>query len=528
MNIEIANRLYEYRKANGYSQEELAEKIGVSRQAISKWERSESSPDTDNLIALAKLYNVSLDEMINGDTAPVKAKEIITEENDTADKESATEVTQESMPAQSDSVNISMQGIDVESKEGDSVHIGFDGIKVNENNSKQVNGHIFKNAADVRKKPSWVSPVIWFSGVILFFLVGAVFPSGWSVSWIILLLLPAIDSGVDAVIQNNAKKFAYPLLVTALFCALGMGFGLWHPAWVLFVTIPVFYIITDNVKNSQQPSQDRSSLFITFAIIFSIVILSTFGMVCHTAMHGSNPGGSKNVNVGSIFNYENESDYTIGGASVPADSVNSLSVDWVNGSITVNPSIDDSSEITFTESNAKNEDLTLRYMVENGTLKIKFCKSHIGINSLKDCNKDLMITVPAKVFSELDIDSVSAEVNINSINASKLEIDNVSGLITAKGEYNIIDIDNVSGDASISNTSKTGSVDIDTFSGDFTMNIPHDIGGFVVNYDSVSGVVNSENFDTVKDTKSKTVTYGSPDVNIDFDTVSGNLNIKAL
>ncbi|MDE5996292.1 MAG: helix-turn-helix transcriptional regulator, partial [Eubacterium sp.] len=38
MNIETAKRLFEYRKANGFSQEELAEKIGVSRQAISKWE----------------------------------------------------------------------------------------------------------------------------------------------------------------------------------------------------------------------------------------------------------------------------------------------------------------------------------------------------------------------------------------------------------------------------------------------------------------------------------------------------------
>lgn len=72
MNIETATRLYEYRKAHGYSQEELAAKIGVSRQAISKWERSESSPDTDNLIALAQLYGVSLDTLLMGDEEPAK------------------------------------------------------------------------------------------------------------------------------------------------------------------------------------------------------------------------------------------------------------------------------------------------------------------------------------------------------------------------------------------------------------------------------------------------------------------------
>ena len=70
MNIEIANRLQQMRKKNNLSQEELAAKIGVSRQAVSKWERAESSPDTENLILLSKLYNVSIDELINTSAAP--------------------------------------------------------------------------------------------------------------------------------------------------------------------------------------------------------------------------------------------------------------------------------------------------------------------------------------------------------------------------------------------------------------------------------------------------------------------------
>lgn len=87
MNIETATRLYEYRKAHGYSQEELAAKIGVSRQAISKWERSESSPDTDNLIALAQLYGVSLDTLLMGDEEPAKQEP---EADNTADENSET------------------------------------------------------------------------------------------------------------------------------------------------------------------------------------------------------------------------------------------------------------------------------------------------------------------------------------------------------------------------------------------------------------------------------------------------------
>ena len=64
MTIKLANRLTELRKEHGYSQEELADKLGVSRQAVSKWERAEASPDTDNLIELARIYGVSLDELL--------------------------------------------------------------------------------------------------------------------------------------------------------------------------------------------------------------------------------------------------------------------------------------------------------------------------------------------------------------------------------------------------------------------------------------------------------------------------------
>ena len=67
MNLEIANRLQKLRKEKGYSQEQLAAELGISRQAVSKWERAESSPDTDNLICLAKLYGVSLDELLSTD-----------------------------------------------------------------------------------------------------------------------------------------------------------------------------------------------------------------------------------------------------------------------------------------------------------------------------------------------------------------------------------------------------------------------------------------------------------------------------
>ncbi len=70
MNIEIANKLQQMRKKNNLSQEELAAKMGVTRQAVSKWERAESAPDMENLILLAKLYGVTIDELLNTGASP--------------------------------------------------------------------------------------------------------------------------------------------------------------------------------------------------------------------------------------------------------------------------------------------------------------------------------------------------------------------------------------------------------------------------------------------------------------------------
>ncbi len=67
MSLKLGTKLSDLRKRNGYSQEALAEKLGISRQAVSKWERGESTPDTDTLIELSRLYSVSLDELVGNE-----------------------------------------------------------------------------------------------------------------------------------------------------------------------------------------------------------------------------------------------------------------------------------------------------------------------------------------------------------------------------------------------------------------------------------------------------------------------------
>ena len=65
--MEFNNKLYELRKQKGFSQEELANRLNVSRQTISKWEVGESTPDMEKLVAISDLFEVSLDELVNGE-----------------------------------------------------------------------------------------------------------------------------------------------------------------------------------------------------------------------------------------------------------------------------------------------------------------------------------------------------------------------------------------------------------------------------------------------------------------------------
>ena len=69
--MEIGKKIMELRKKNGLSQEELAEKVGVARQTISKWELGETSPDLKQSKELSKIFNVSLDELTNNDIKDV-------------------------------------------------------------------------------------------------------------------------------------------------------------------------------------------------------------------------------------------------------------------------------------------------------------------------------------------------------------------------------------------------------------------------------------------------------------------------
>lgn len=65
--MKFAEKLVRLRKEHNLSQEQLAEKLGVSRQAVSRWEAGETTPDLLNLLGICNVFNVSADSLIRDD-----------------------------------------------------------------------------------------------------------------------------------------------------------------------------------------------------------------------------------------------------------------------------------------------------------------------------------------------------------------------------------------------------------------------------------------------------------------------------
>lgn len=270
MDIETANRLLQYRKKMGISQEELAEKIGVSRQAVSKWERAEASPDTDNLIELSKVYGVTLDELLMGkaDNAEQNAGEtpgvqdVQTDASDPQEPDDGedAETADGSQPGgfnindDGDHVHIGWDGIHVRDKNGNKVDVSREGVFVEENGEQKVyteNGHIHKSPDVIAKEEEHKRGNIWLKmpypvvAVIAYILFGVFnICGGWAYGWIVFLTIPLYYTLVEAILKRKPKIFCYPVLAAVIFLILGFAFNLWHPGWIIFLTIPIFYWIT--------------------------------------------------------------------------------------------------------------------------------------------------------------------------------------------------------------------------------------------------------------------------------------------
>lgn len=286
MDLAMAQRLVDRRKAAGLSQEALAAQLDVSRQAVSKWERSESSPDTDNLIALAALYGVSLDELLYGEAASdadgsedgstetvdeAKEAEDSAEHADCGDKPlvdiSLARGIHVIDPNKGEEVHVGWDGIHVTNeRKGEEVHVGPDGVHVdtleddghsvhtNDDGTVTIDGETFSSWKEAHDKldhhgkhfhtkvgRTW-NKFPFPALVALAYLVLGIVYSTWVTGLFLVFLIPVYYALGDFIDQRHLSKLidvVYSVSAEAWFLYMWLCLEQPHPAWAILITIPV-------------------------------------------------------------------------------------------------------------------------------------------------------------------------------------------------------------------------------------------------------------------------------------------------
>lgn len=273
MDLFTAKKLTALRKYHSLSQEALAEKAGVSRQAVSKWERAEASPDTDNLLILSRIYSVSVDDILGEKSADeliaaLESRKASAESEKTSealDTEGfATKVYIEETPLKTDVT-------DIIKNEND---IYFSDIlsekKVTENEvpeilSDEKKGKRIRGRIRIRKTvklpplyPSLAKHLLLFPYIVVAALIFVAFGflgKLWHPAWLIFLTVPAYYLTALAFFAPTKKKILMRIPVyyfaILLFLSLGIIFNLWAYAWFVFLLIPVYYWAVSLIKNKK-------------------------------------------------------------------------------------------------------------------------------------------------------------------------------------------------------------------------------------------------------------------------------------
>ncbi len=256
MNIEIANRLVQLRKSNNLSQEALAEKLGISRQAVSKWERAEASPDTDNLILLARLYKVSLDELLRTED------EIPMPEAEDAPGGQAQRAGTEMIVGD---VTMSQGGGSVAGENysaWEAENAAGTKTSYRESGSSAESDFQEDDEEESEKGFSYYSIPVASIITIIYFIIGVAY-NAWHPAWLLFLLIPIWGSLVSAIRSGNAFRFAYPVLATLIYLCVGSFWGAWHPGWIIFLTIPLYYPMVSWIRslNRRRKRQEADSFY---------------------------------------------------------------------------------------------------------------------------------------------------------------------------------------------------------------------------------------------------------------------------
>ena len=196
----LAANLAELRKEENLTQAEFAAQFNYSDKAVSKWERGESSPDLDNLMALAALYGCSLDQLVHADSGTAV-------QDGGAEAAGPKEAETAELPAGSDPL--------------------------------LPHGSFYDQP---RFRKDFPCSLV----VVVSYLVLGFFFNLWHPGWILFLTIPLYylpDSE-----RGYLRLLGNPVMVTIIYLLLGVYCNLWHPGWLIFLLVPLLNHFTSGER----------------------------------------------------------------------------------------------------------------------------------------------------------------------------------------------------------------------------------------------------------------------------------------
>ena len=203
--MNLGEKLFELRKAKNLTQDEVAEKLNVTRQTVSKWETNQSTPDFDKILPLCELYDISTDELLKGEKQE-KSEEINYNNEEKKDKNNYENMTKNQIKQKSAEVVCSSVLIFI-------VAVAYAGIGT--------------------AVMMWNPVVVGCTFLIMI---------GWGVTRIVkhYMSIPKFEKTKEEKKQDKIVKQISDIIAgigTAIYFIVSFSTMAWHITWVIFIII---------------------------------------------------------------------------------------------------------------------------------------------------------------------------------------------------------------------------------------------------------------------------------------------------
>lgn len=229
MAMSLADKLTLLRLQNGFSKDDVSRRLAVTENDVSAWESGAVAPDLNMLPRIAALYSITVDALLNPDVIPNPAQQ------------------SQTPPPPSYNQQANNQGY--QQPNYNQTADNFEQIK------NEAKGFLFsklfafaddctryaKNRATARLMFLFPFPLV----IAIVYVLAGVFLDLWHPAWIMFLLIPCYYMFAASLRTKTRKGFflvqPVPIVIVMLYLLLGFGLRLWGIAWILFLFIPAYY-----------------------------------------------------------------------------------------------------------------------------------------------------------------------------------------------------------------------------------------------------------------------------------------------